>query len=194
MIAPQCRSIPLIDLLYGIDRNWSALIGIDRHWDQCHNFDWHWALIEGVLSIYIHFWQYLCIIFDHKFQNFASTYKQICLRDHPTGRLGCPSRTKFWSSDFCFAPKLNLGLDNFKLFFQNFPTSGSLTPMSSKICDGMGVRDPEVGRFPQKLFELFRPRVNIGRKQKDDVKNSVSEGHVHPRVDTRQPMKMGHSP
>ncbi len=38
--------------------------------------------------------------------------------------LGCPSRTKFWSSDFCFAPKLNLGLDKFKLFFQNFLTSG----------------------------------------------------------------------
>ncbi len=32
--------------------------------------------------------------------------------------LGCPSRTKFWSSDFCFAPKLNLGLDNFKFLFQ----------------------------------------------------------------------------
>ena len=47
--------------------------------------------------------------------------------------LGCPSRTKFWSSDFCFAPKLNLGLVNFKLFFWNFLTSGSLTPMSSKI-------------------------------------------------------------
>ncbi len=29
--------------------------------------------------------------------------------------LGCPSRTKFWSSDFCFAPKLNLGLGNFLL-------------------------------------------------------------------------------
>ncbi len=27
--------------------------------------------------------------------------------------IGCPSRTKFWSSDFCFEPKLNLGLDNF---------------------------------------------------------------------------------
>ncbi len=54
---------------------------------------------------------------------------------HQTARasiLGCPPRTKFWSSDFCFAPKLNLGQDNFN-FFRNFPTSGYFTPMSSKI-------------------------------------------------------------
>ena len=46
-----------------------------------------------------------------------------------------PSRTKFWSSDFCFAPKLNLGIDNFKKKkkIRNFPTSGSFIPMSSKI-------------------------------------------------------------
>ncbi len=62
--------------------------------------------------------------------------------------VGCPSRTKFWSSDFCFAPKLNLGLDNLKLFF----------------------------RLREKNFELFRPRVNFGRKQ-DDLKNFVPEGH-----------------
>ncbi len=76
--------------------------------------------------------------------------------------LGCPSRTKFWSSDFCFASKLNLGLDNFKLFFRNFLTSGSLTPMSSKIStiflynpiygyiagisDDSEMKDPEVGK------------------------------------------------
>ena len=79
------------------------------------------------------------------------------------GCVGCPSRTKFLSSDFCFAPKLNLGLDNFKLFFRNFPTSGSLTPMSSKIfpvflynpihgyiagiSDDSKMKDPEVGKF-----------------------------------------------
>ena len=42
------------------------------------------------------------------------------------------------------------------------------------------MRDPEVGRFRKCFFELFRQRVNFGRKQKDDLKNLVPEGH--PRV------------
>ncbi len=48
--------------------------------------------------------------------NIIQLYRQ---SQRPTDwSLGCPSITKFWSSDFCFAPKLNLGLDNFKLFFR----------------------------------------------------------------------------
>ncbi len=43
--------------------------------------------------------------------------------------LGCASRTKFWSSDFCSAPKLNLGLDNFFFFtFYFFSDFGILHP------------------------------------------------------------------
>ncbi len=67
-----------------------------------------------------------------------------------TSSLGCPSRTKFWSSDFCFAPKVNLGLDNFNFFFR---------------------------KIPKIFFELFRPRVNFGRRQKVDLQNFVLEGH-----------------
>ncbi len=52
------------------------------------------------------------------------------------------------SLDFYFAPNLNLGLDNFKF---------------------------EVGRLGN-FFELFRPRVNFGRKQKDDLKKFCSRG------------------
>ncbi len=53
----------------------------------------------------------------------------------------------------------------------------------TEICDGTGVKDPKVGRFRKFLFELFRPTVNFGRKQKDDLKNFVPEGHSHPTVD-----------
>ncbi len=41
----------------------------------------------------------------------------------------------------------------------------------------MGVRDSEVGRFQKFFFELFRPRVNFGRKQKNGLKNFVPQGH-----------------
>ena len=71
-------------------------------------------------------------------------------------QLGCPSRTKCWSPDFCFAPKLNLDPNNFKFFFQNFS---------------------EVRRLKKNIFELFRPRVNFGGKQKVGLRNFVPEGH-----------------
>ena len=96
--------------------------------------------------------------------------------------IGCPSRTKFCSSDFCFAPKLNHGLDNFKLFFRNFPTLGSLTPMSSKISivflynpiygyiagisDDSEMKDPEVGKSWIFFHKLSRPRVITNAKEK----------------------------
>ena len=66
-----------------------------------------------------------------------------------TSILGCPSRTKFWSSDFCFAAK----------FFQNFPTSGKI----KKIL----------------LSYSARPWVNFDRKHKVDLHNVnfVPEGH-----------------
>ncbi len=35
-----------------------------------------------------------------------------------------------------------------------------------EICDGTGVKDPEVGRFQKQIFELSRPRVNFDGKQK----------------------------
>ena len=38
--------------------------------------------------------------------------------------LLCPLGTKFCRSDFFFAPKLSLGLDNFRNKFQNFPVIG----------------------------------------------------------------------
>ncbi len=38
------------------------------------------------------------------------------------------------------------------------------------------MRDPEVETF-RTFFELFRQRVNFGRKQKDDLKNFVPDGH-----------------
>ncbi len=98
------------------------------------------------------------------------------------GGVGCPSRTKFWSSDFCFALKLNLGLDNFKTFFQNFLTSGSLTPMLSKIStiflydpiygyiaaisDDAEMKDLEVGKSWILFHRLSRPRVIFGPKEK----------------------------
>ena len=41
----------------------------------------------------------------------------------------------------------------------------------TEICDGTGVRGPEVGKFRKRISELFRPRVNFGRKQKDDLEN-----------------------
>ncbi len=47
----------------------------------------------------------------------------------------------------------------------------------TEICDGTGVRDPEVGKIPKIFFELFRPRVNFGAKQKSELKNFVLEGH-----------------
>ncbi len=39
------------------------------------------------------------------------------------------------------------------------------------------MKDPEVGRFRKTIFELFRPRVNFGGKQKVDQQNFVPEGH-----------------
>ncbi len=89
-------------------------------------------------------------------------WKWIVRSEMLTCSVGCPSRTKFWSSDFCFAPKLNLGINNLKFLFQNFPTSGYLTPMSSKIStiflydrlygfiagisDDTEMKDPNVGK------------------------------------------------
>ncbi len=34
-----------------------------------------------------------------------------------------------------------------------------------------------LSEIPKFFFELFRQRVNFGRKQKDDLKNFVREGH-----------------
>ena len=41
----------------------------------------------------------------------------------------------------------------------------------TEICDGTGVRDPEVGKIQQMFFKLFKPRVKSGRKQKVDLQN-----------------------
>ena len=54
--------------------------------------------------------------------------------------------------------------------------------MITEICDGTGVKDPEVGTFQNKIFELSRPRVNFAGKQKVDLQNFVPEGH--PRLHT----------
>ncbi len=69
-----------------------------------------------------------------------------------SSRLGCPVRTKFLSSDICFAAKLAFGLDNFN-FFRNCPTSRSFTSMSSKmscyiegISDDAEMKDVKVGK------------------------------------------------
>ena len=50
----------------------------------------------------------------------------------------------------------------------------------TEICDGTGERDPKVRRFRKNFFELFRQRVNFGRKQKDDLKKFVPEGKPTP--------------
>ena len=42
---------------------------------------------------------------------------------------------------------------------------------------GMGVRDLEVRKIQKIFFELLRPRVNFGRKQKVDLQIFVPEGH-----------------
>ena len=55
----------------------------------------------------------------------------------------------------------------------------------TEFCDGTVVRDPEVGKIQKIFFELFRPRVNFGRKQKVDLQNFVPEGHpiIHSILD-----------
>ena len=39
------------------------------------------------------------------------------------------------------------------------------------------MKGPEVRKNKKKVFELFRPRINFGGKQKVGLQNFVPEGH-----------------
>ncbi len=66
------------------------------------------------------------------------------------------------SSDFCFAPKLDHGLDNFKIFFSEFSDYGIPHPHVDKdFCDGTGVRDPEVVKIKKKNFGAIQAKGQL---------------------------------
>ncbi len=63
----------------------------------------------------------------------------------PLAALGCPSRTKFYTSSFCFVTKLTIGLDNSRKNIHNLPEVWKLKIFSpviqakDKLCRKAGV-------------------------------------------------------
>ena len=96
----------------------------------------------------------------------------------PSG-VGCPSGTKFFSSSFCFLPKLTLGLNISKIILSESSDFG--IPVDAglffKSFFYMRMRDPEVRKFWKNNLKSSRPRFNFGAKQKSEFQNFVMEGH-----------------
>ncbi len=64
---------------------------------------------------------------DEKWRRWAQQWR---ILSHATWwSMRCQARTKFYSSDFCFSPKLSLGLDNVRKML-GFSDFGSFTTVS----------------------------------------------------------------